>query len=859
MVSVNQKSKECGSEMKTESDLQRLLCKKSVKLAIAFLAPVLMLILVYNGLGLYPYENLTVLTSDLNNQYVSYFAYLVDSIKNGDNIFYTFSKAIGGDMYGLTGYYLLSPINIILMFGGKEGLPFTIMLVTLVKVGLSGLFMYIYFSEKRGYIYKNMMFAIAYALNGYLVAFIFNLMWLDAVYLLPLVILFVENIYKRKSSVPYILTLALTIISCYYTGYMVCVFTGLYGIYYLIIKREAFSKKFKQFIRFGLSSLLAVGISMVVLLPSLSALSGSKEVGDSFVINGETNFKAVDFLVCIFTGQSSGVAGYEKLPNLYFGIVMFVFLIGYFFNKNIKVREKIATFGVFVILFASMYFVSADMIWHGFAKPNMFYFRYSFVFSFMAIIVAEKCYHRIYGLNEKWRQAGVFAIAIVLLLLNGICVGEISNVKYMVLDVVVVAITVWVIMYYYKVDRDLIPALNILLILSTLASAVINTRVELSNMYFADRSISGYVEELEPVVEFVESKMDGEYRIEKNFYYSINDPMLLSYNGLSHFSSTEKAYVKNFMSMMGYRAYYEYWTHYGNGSTYAADSLLGVKYILTREPVHNRYTIMAQTEKINVYQNEYALPLVFVANDTAITTDILAEEMNTFEYQNALYSSLVGREVNIFSKFEYKDKQIVEELGEIHYLIEARNDENIYMYFQDASSTAAEIFINGVTQGNYFDSYGNGLIIIGKYQVGNVIDVCVKYTDEISNLPDPIVYTENVQVLSECIDELRVDGVVVNKESSSHLKCDITVPKDKIILTSIPYDENWKVYVDGEEVDTSEAFEMMLAIEVSEGTHTVEFKYLPKYFVESAGISILSVIILAFVVLYNARNKKKGA
>ena len=846
--------------MKTESDLQKLLCRKDVKLAVAFFAPVLILILVYNGLGLYPYENLTVLTSDLNNQYVSYFAYLVDSIKNGDNIFYTFSKTIGGDMYGLTGYYLLSPVNIILMFGGKEGLPFTLLLVTLVKVGLAGLFMYIYFSEKRGYIYKNMMFAIAYALNGYMVAFIFNLMWLDAVYLLPLVILFAERIYKKKSSVPYILTLALTIISCYYTGYMVCIFTGIYAIYYLIIKREKFGAKFKQFIRFGLSSLLAVGISMVVLIPSLSALSGSKNMGDEFVINGETNFSALDFLVCLFTGQSKGADGYENLPNFYFGIVMLVFVIAYFFNKNIKRREKIATFGVFAILFASMYFVAADMIWHGFAKPNMFFFRYSFVFSFMSIVVAEKCYHRIHGLTDRWRQAAIFAIAIGLVLLNGIYVGEIACIKYMVLDVVVIAITVWVIMHYYTIDKDLIPVLNVMLIVSTVAGTVINTRVELSDMYFADRSISGYVEELEPVVDYVEAKMDGEYRMEKTFYYSTNDPMLLSYNGLSHFSSTEKEYVKSFMSMMGYRAYYEYWTHYGNGSTYAADSLLGVKYILTREPVHNRYTLIAQTEKVNVYENELALPLVFTADVSAITSDIDTEDMNTFEYQNAVYSALVGKDVEIFTEFEYKSMEEVEETGEVHYLIEARNDDNLYMYFPNAESAAAEVFINGVTQGNYFDSYGNGLIVIGQYEAGNVIDICIKYSGEISTLPEPIVYMEDVDVLSECIGELRVNGVVVNKESSSHLKCGITVPEDKIIVTSIPYDENWTVYVDGKKVEGSEAFDMMLAVEVSEGYHTIEFKYMPKYFVESAGISIFSVIILLFVVLYNVRSKhKKGA
>ncbi len=845
--------------MKMESDLQKLLCKKNVKLLVAFLAPVLILILVYNGLGLYPYENLTVLTSDLNNQYVSYFAYLVDAVKNGNNIFYTFSKAIGGDMYGLTGYYLLSPVNIILMFGGKTNLPFLLMIVTMVKVGLSGLFMYIYFSDKRGYTYKNIMFALAYALNGYMVAFIFNLMWLDAVYLLPLVILFVERIFKNKSSIPYILTLALTIISCYYTGYMVCVFTGIYSVYYFVIRNEQFKKKLKNYIRFAGSSLLAVGISMVVLLPSIAALSGSKEMGDSITINAEKNFKAIDFLVCFFTGQSGEVSGYESLPNFYFGMVMFVFLIAFFVNKNIKIKEKLATLVVFIILFVSMYFTVADMVWHGFAKPNMFYFRYSFVFSFMAILVAEKCYHRMYGLSKRWQQAIVFVIAIALVLINGINVGDISNVKYMVLDVAVIAVTMIVIMYYYKIDRDLMPVLNLLLIVATVIGSIVNTRVELSAMYFADRSITGYIEEMQPCIDFIEEKMDGEYRIEKTFYYSTNDPMLLSYNGLSHFSSTEKAYVKEFMKKMGYRAYYEYWTHYGNGSTYAADSLLGVKYIMTREPVDNRYDIVGKSENINVYVNDLALPLVFTSSKDILSKEMDIESLNIFEYQNEIYSGLAGKEVAIFTEHKYKEKIISEDMQEIHYLVEAKNNDNIYMYFPDVESVAVEVLVNGMTQGNYFDSYGNGLIVLGQYEAGNIVDVAIITSGVMVNLPEPIVYVENVELLTECIEEMRPENTVVTKNSSSSLECDIEVSEDRIIMTSIPYDENWKVYVDGQEVTISEAFDTMLAVQVEEGEHHIEFKYTPKYFNFSAVVTIFSVIILLFVVLYNVRSSKKGA
>ena len=164
-----------------------------------------------------------------------------------------------------------------------------------------------------------------------------------------------------------------------------------------------------------------------------------------------------------------------------------------------------------------------------------------------------------------------------------------------------------------------------------------------------------------------------------------------------------------------------------------------------------------------------------------------------------------------------------------------------------------------MTQGNYFDSYGNGIIVLGQYEAGNIVDVAINTSGQEVNLPEPIVYVENIGLLTECIEEMRPENVIVTKNSSSNLECDIKVLEYRIIMTSIPYDENWKVFVDGKEVPINEGFDMMLAVQVEAGEHHVEFIYIPKYFNFSAVVTIFSVIILLFVVLYNVRSNKKGA
>lgn len=75
------------------------------------------------------------------------------------------------------------------------------------------------------------------------------------------------------------------------------------------------------------------------------------------------------------------------------------------------------------------------------------------------------------------------------------------------------------------------------------------------------------------------------------------------------------------------------------------------------------------------------------------------------------------------------------------------------------------------------------------------------------------------------------------------------------MFTSIPYDENWSIYIDGEEVETYEIFDMFLGADINSGNHTIEFKYNNKTFKYGLSISITSFILL---ILYNIYRKRKN-
>jgi uncharacterized membrane protein YfhO len=72
------------------------------------------------------------------------------------------------------------------------------------------------------------------------------------------------------------------------------------------------------------------------------------------------------------------------------------------------------------------------------------------------------------------------------------------------------------------------------------------------------------------------------------------------------------------------------------------------------------------------------------------------------------------------------------------------------------------------------------------------------------------------------------------------------------VYTSIPYDEGWTVYVDGEKVNTYALGDALLTFDITPGTHKIEFKYIPKLL----GLGILSTTISTIIIIILCNYKK---
>ena len=108
-------------------------------LGYAFIIPALIMLAIYVALGHKPFGDLSVLTLDLNAQYVYFYEALREFVFGDASLLYSFSRSLGGEFMGIYAYYVASPLSYIVVLFPKSMMLFALLTIILIKIGLCGL------------------------------------------------------------------------------------------------------------------------------------------------------------------------------------------------------------------------------------------------------------------------------------------------------------------------------------------------------------------------------------------------------------------------------------------------------------------------------------------------------------------------------------------------------------------------------------------------------------------------------------------------------------------------------------------------------------------------------------------------
>ena len=103
------------------------------------------------------------------------------------------------------------------------------------------------------------------------------------------------------------------------------------------------------------------------------------------------------------------------------------------------------------------------------------------------------------------------------------------------------------------------------------------------------------------------------------------------------------------------------------------------------------------------------------------------------------------------------------------------------------------------------------------------------------------------------------NGFRIDTYTSDSMSGTITLDEEGLILFSIPYDEGWKITLDGEEMDSVSVADGLLAVEASSGAHEIVLYYVSPGFYQGLLMTVLGLIVYLLYRrrIVNRQKKKK--
>ncbi|MBS4898998.1 MAG: YfhO family protein [Streptococcus sp.] len=957
--------------------------KKAIYFLSAFL-PMLIMLIVWAIIGLYPFGSRSLMSVDFGQQYVSFFGLLKNSVLSGDfsNLSYSFTQSLGGPMAGLVGYYLLSPFNLIFIITPFQFYGFAVFLIIWLRYGAIGLaFAFLLIKRYKGLSSKKYLVPLlstAYALSGMLVAYQMNVIFYDAMIMLPIVIAYLEELLDGGSIFKYSLTLGMMLFFQFYMGYMASIFIVLYACFYVSSKlgdkgtlKLKLSNFFKPLLRAFGASVIGGGLASVILLPVLSSLlesRGGYNPGMTFSL--DLMIKPLDILSKLTIGgfdSGAWVMG-PSLPNIYIGAFGFVGFILYFSCKKICSIKKWSAGVVTCIFFISFVNEFVNKIWHMGQMPLGFFYRFSWLFSFFMLVLAFQALKKGIEVSKKGKVISLILLLLACSYLSNTTFAYIKQLQpetftliisgHLQLIALFTIINACIILYLYwklskeniekKVTRVILTAVLLLvsailavkgflfsqiyLTFFTYVFVIFSIKPKMSKlavvllygMTFFELGYNAYLSQVgfyyndvdqfvdattsvKRVVDHVKKHADRKfYRMASTFAYSRTSPSLLTYPGLENFSSTqEKSTIDHFSYMGNIGGYFS--TIYANG-TPLTDALYGVRYYMDfkddtdkqKEPqpggmnftrYTNRYDMeryftekVYEDERYIVRKNPNSFSIAYGTNN--LVSDLKFNSNDAVNNQNRILNAMQGVEVGSagyvdyftplgFNDIEVENVEVVKEnkdSGEYIYRRKDNSKEGVIRYkFTPQSDNTYYLFSpqtltgrNGYTVSVNGDLLSN-LIVFSQRQIWQITDrtpqkesvIEFRFQFDDIDLSHLVLYRADVEKIKEVLDARKNQELNIEQFNNTHIVGKVNITDEStVMMTSIPYNEGWKIKVDGKQVETKKSWDSFLSFPISRGKHKVELFFKQKWSTLGLVLSVLSLIVL--FIIWKKENKPKS-
>ena len=815
-----------------------------------------------------------------------------------------FSIGLGANILTTLNYYAIGdPLNLFTAFVPARYMPYFFSFLVLVRNYLSGLA----FSAFCIYMKKSrpmgiLAGAITYMLCSYaLYAGTVHPFFVNPMIYFPLVLLGVEKVFRREKPWVLIVSVCVSAVSNFYFFYMIVLETIIYVLVRCICtygwkrRREGLL----MILKIGGYSLVGVLLSAVIFLPIIRTFLNDYRIEKEYTIASFYGKLYYEKLLSSFVSGLS-LGAYTELG---YGMPALLAVALLFLGENRK-KYRAELKLLFVIGTLLLMSPLAGHILNGFSYTSN---RWMWGYSMLCAYILCELWEELTAMSTKnAARLLAFSVCYTAVITHCFTMLRKTRVRYLLPSIAVALVLLAVCLFRRgKQSRRAVQAVLLGLMLAGLtqnAYRLFETRsipetyrsAEQINAYYdgkPEKAAKKLQEESEEFFRYVGNPSRpnaaanaGTYGM--NFYWS------LSNGNVSDFFAKTQTYVMRFYS---YRNLNE---------RTILTTLAGNRYYICEagktQNVPYGYRKVDEQEGCVIYENENVLPLGY-CYDSYITEEE-ASAWNGAQREEAMAQSII-LETEAGKELQSKDGQIALAGREIALYTTKTGDGvtetergftvdekgGTAVFHAEETGKEGEFYL--CMEGYGFEGKGKQITLSVNMVTASGKEVSREmfYETKKSKWPSGIEdFTVNLGCPGEEIREititfplvgkysfdriylwnqpltdyeqqmnaLRKDHLVNEQIETNRVSGDITLEDTKILCLAIPWDGGWTAYVDGEKQPLLKANYMFGALVLPEGEHHIELRYRTPWMNAGLLLTIIGVLILIGIALYDRRKEK---
>ena len=806
--------------------------------------------------GAYPFGHGTVAWCDMVQQVIPLLIDFKDILAGKDGVFLNLNNAAGMDMWAVIFFFLASPFSFLAAFVKKTDMLYfaniLVMLKLMVCGGTASLYLYKTF-RKLSPVWVTAL-GILYGLSGYGLMYYQNVIWLDMMYLFPLLLLSLDMLFEKKRVTPYILVLAAMMTINYYIGYMAVIFIMLFtGISLTAVRREKTGGD--TAVRFIFGSFTAALMTAVVWLPSLLQYTKSGRVKEEFF----SSVKSAGFITTYET----------TLPTVLCSA--FVLTAAVFFTCDGRPRSKKLNRLLLLSLLTLIPIIAepVNLMWHT-GSYMSFPSRFAFMTEFMltvctAMYLEDKDAQRCPPKNRLTDHTAVIIPLLAVLYIfikilsdyadrhrDDACAyartlwGDRESLKICITIFLMVSVMSTVLLILYRKGVLSTKTLALFCTALILCESLINTRIYLTSPVYIN---PGRAAEQNKVYDLADRIDDTDmFRVNtdgKLFY--VNLVGALGYGSVSHYTSLND---QDYMYMMKRMGVSSNWMDVGScGGTGFTDMLMSIKYRIVRGKADNA---VYSNDDYSIVPNENYLPSGLILDDISSIEgdlpDIPRCDIQQFICDNTLSSDAVS--VSTFEDTENGSGSYTVTADTTYEMtIDVFDRTALYFDAFDRPQVSLgsyidgtfEVLVNGKTiSGSYPDGEFNGLLKLGEFENEPVtVKARAKKDIALRSLGVAAINTNKLLAAAESahtVNFTRKGGMLTGS---------INARGGEYCLINVPYTDGLKVRINGRSVPCVKVLGDLTAVQLSEGNNDITVTAMPKGFVPGLILTLIGTVLCA--------------